>query len=77
MSGIRPIHFFRKVTGMSNEQDLDTAEPTPPPGEELAPDAEAPTAAPASEELTDEQLATISGGMGVQPPPMTVQPPTS
>jgi len=62
---------------MSNEQDLDSAEPTPTPGEELAPDVETPTATPTSEELTDEQLATISAGMGVQPPPMNVQPPTS
>jgi bacteriocin-like protein len=58
---------------MSSEQDLDTAESAPTTGAKPE-DAESPSAAPSSEELTDEQLALISGGVGSEPPPMGVYP---
>jgi bacteriocin-like protein len=58
---------------MSTEKDLDISDSASTSGEEPEQDAEATNAAPSSEELTDEQLAQISGGGLGDPPPVQSQ----
>jgi bacteriocin-like protein len=59
---------------MSTEKDLDISDSASTSGEEPEKDAESTNVTPSSEELTDEQLAQISGGVGAEPPPMDVHP---